>query len=39
MKVKDIDDLDENWQKNVPYQHKNVCINWRFQVQPFVYST
>ena len=29
MKVKDVDDLDENLPANIPCQHAYVCKNWR----------
>ena len=35
MKAKDVDDLNDNWQKNVPCLHAYVCINWRLYVHQY----
>ena len=39
MKVKDVEDLDENSPANVPFQPAYVRENERFYVQPFVRGT
>ena len=36
MKVKDVHDLDENWQAILFLSHAYVYQNWRFYVDPFV---
>ena len=40
MKVKDVDDLDENWRANVAcqYAYAYVFKNWHLYAQPFVRS-
>ena len=35
MKVKDVKDLNENWQTKLPCQHAYVCKNCCTLVQPF----
>ena len=39
MKVKDVDDLDENWPTGGPCARANVCKHWLLQVKLFVRST
>ena len=35
MRVKDVDDFDENWQMDGPYEHAYVCKNWRLWASRF----